>query len=497
MGSTAMVVTSANNAWWQSGTAHEATSGTPDVTVNDGDAKQGWEGMGGAFNEIGWQQLQKLSADDQAKVVGLLFGVDGAHFALGRVPIGASDYASTRYTEDETAGDTSLNDFSIAEDMMYLIPYVKAAQAVNQNLRLWGSPWTPPTWMKTTSGTANGTSCKLVGKTMFDGGCMNATTENLTTYAQYFARWIAAYGDQGLTIDTVAPQNEPGYAQGYPSCLWNAADLTKFVGQYLGPALASGGTKIMLGTSSNGDSGKDDTVITGIEGDATAMTVPRMIGLQWGMLDNFEKTPSNYTKYDLPIWATEHKCGNYPWMTSAGGANSCGFIACPAYASAAAPNDLSYAVESWGYIELAIAAGVTSYNAWNMVLDGGGLGNDTTRSWAQDALITVMPASCKGTTVGGFCLTPAYYVFRHVSAFAAPGGQVLTTSATTARSGVTSGTAAATTAVAFKNGDGSETAVVYNGGAARSGFMVAMAGKKYQFDMPAQGWATVYVPAGP
>ena len=490
------VVTSANNAWWQTGTLTEASSGSANVTVNDTGTKQNWEGIGGAFNEIGWQQIQKLNAGDQTKIIDLLFGADGAHFAIGRIPIGASDYATTRYSEDETSGDTSLGSFSISQDMKFLIPYVKAAQAVNSKIRFWGSPWTPPTWMKTTSGSVNGNSCTLVGKTMFDGGCMNASTANLTTYAQYFAKWVAAYADQGITIDTVAPQNEPDYAEGYPSCLWAPADLAKFVGQYLGPALSSAGTKIMLGTNSNGDSGKDDAVITAIEGDSTAKTFPKMIGLQWGMLDNFEKTPSNYTKYNIPMWATEHKCGNYPWMTSAGGANSCGFIACPAYVSSTAPNDLSYGVESWGYIEMAIAGGVTSYNAWNMVLDGGGAGNDTTRAWSQDGLITVMPSSCKGSTMGGICLTPAYYVFRHVSAFAPPGGQVLSTSATTAMMSVNSSTATSTTAIAFKNADGSETAVIYNGGSAVSSFIVAIAGKKYQFSMPAQGWATVYVPAG-
>ena len=84
---------------------------------------------------------------------------------MGRIPIGASDYALQRYTDDETANDTSLSSFSISQDMNYLIPYVKAAQAVNGSLRFWASPWTPPTWMKTNTGTVNGTSCAKVGST--------------------------------------------------------------------------------------------------------------------------------------------------------------------------------------------------------------------------------------------------------------------------------------------------------------------------------------------
>lgn len=57
-----------------------------------------------------------------------------------------------------------------------------------------------------------------------------------------------------------------------------------------------------------------------------------------------------------------------------------------------------------------------------------------------------------------------------------------------------SSTATGTTPEAFKNGDGGEVAVIYNGGAAVSNFIVAIAGQKYQLSMPAQGWATVYVP---
>ena len=30
-----------------------------------------------------------------------------------------------------------------------LIPYIKAAMNTSPILRLWGSPWTPPFWMKT------------------------------------------------------------------------------------------------------------------------------------------------------------------------------------------------------------------------------------------------------------------------------------------------------------------------------------------------------------
>jgi glucosylceramidase len=449
------------------------TSGTANVTVNDGSQRQTWEGFGGAFNEAGWAQIMKLSAADQTKTVQLLFdATNGAHFVMGRIPIGASDYALTRYTDDETSGDTSLSSFSISRDMMYLIPYVKAALAVNGSIRFWASPWTPPTWMKTNSGTVNGTSCAKVGSTAFDGGCMQNVSANLTALANYFVKWIQMYNSMGIQIDTLAPQNEPNYAQGYPSCLWDAALYTSFI-PILNTALTSASlsTKIMLGTMSNGDNGstsKDLQVVQAVMQNSTAKGLVKVMGLQWGMLDLYEgKTggvsPSTFMTGSLPVWATEHKCGNYPWNPGGG---------IPAYKEPA-PNDQAYGVESWGYIVDAInKGGVTAYNAWNMVLDTNGKGNDTTRQWAQDALLVV-----NGTAL---VQTPAYYVFRHASQYAAVGAKVIS--------------ATGDSFLAFKNPDGSEVAVIYNSGGANANYIVQLKGTKYQFSMPGTGWATVVAP---
>ena len=463
------VITSSPSGYWNiSGTLTTVTSGTATVTVNDGTTMKTFEGFGGAFNEMGWNFLSMLSATDRDHAMQLLFdATNGAHFGIGRIPIGASDYALQRYTNDETANDTSLTNFAITEDMKYLIPYVKAAMAVNGSIRFWASPWTPPTWMKTNSGTVNGTSCAKVGSTLFDGGCMQDIAANLTALAQYFVSWVKAYSAQGITIETVAPQNEPSYAQGYPSTLWDPALYTKFVGQYMGPAFSTAGlsTKIMLGTMSNGDNGtqsKDLMVVTNAMGNATAKGLFKVIGLQWGMLDLYKGTPSMFDMYNLPVWATEHKCGNYPW-------NPSGY---PAYVEPA-PNNQAYGVESWGYIRDAIKAGVTAYNAWNMVLDTVGKGNDMTRQWSQDSLLAV------NTSSKTLIVTPAYYVFRHVSQYVKAGAKVVATSGGDA--------------IAFKNTDGSVVAAMYNSGGAAT-YIVQIKSQKLQFSMPGTGWATVVVP---
>lgn len=77
---------------------------------------------------------------------------------------------------------------------------------------------------------------------------------------------------------------------------------------------------------------------------------------------------------------------------------------------------------------------------------------------------------------GAIIRTPAYYVFRHVSQFVEPGATVVGTSGGDA--------------VAFKNPDGSLVSVLYSTTAV-SNYVVAIDGKRLQFAMPANGWATV------
>ena len=223
----------------------------------------------------------------------------------------------------------------------------------------------------------------------------------------------------------------------------------------------------MLGTMSNGDNGAtsyDLKVVQGVEADSSAKAIPKVMGLQWGMLDLYEGLssgigPSNFMTGSLPAWATEHKCGNYPWIKNTTTANPATGGNFPAYASAAAPNDQAYGVESWAYIRNAINKGkVTAYNAWNMILDTVGKGNDTTRDWAQDSLLVV--------NGGKLVVTPAYYVFRHCAQYAQVGASVVSTSVGDA--------------IAFKNPDGSEAVAMYNSGSA-STYVVSIKGAKYSF----------------
>jgi glucosylceramidase len=204
---------------------------------------------------------------------------------------------------------------------------------------------------------------------------------------------------------------------------------------------------------SNADAGKDGTIISTVVGDSAAMAYVKGFGLQWNMIGSIAGLKS----HNLPIVQTEHQCGNYPWETATFNPDT-------------PPNDYAYGIESWNLIVDWITAGATSYSAWNMVLDTNGHNLDMTRPWPQNALLTV------NKTAKTLTVTPAYYVFRHVSQFVDPGAKRLGTSGGDA--------------LAFKNPDGSMVAVLYNSGGAKKS-IVALGATKVEFDVPANGFATV------
>jgi glucosylceramidase len=462
-----LLITSGENAYWQEGQLTEVTGGA-DITVSESTTYQTWHGFGGTFNEAGWVALQALSASERDRAIRLLFDVnDGIGFTWGRIPMGASDYAVDRYTLNESSGDTAMNNFSIARDQQRLIPYIQAAQAVKGDIRFWASPWTPPTWMKSPS---------PGGGSGFDGGVMRNEPDILQAHALYFTRFVEDYGAQGITIEAVMPQNEPGYTQHYPTCGWGAyrdldnsdvngqVYLGAFVRDYLAPAMQPLGVDIWLGTLSN-----DATAAT-YWNDARSVAPNDIVGagLQW----NNVSLVSTIAGQGYLVMQSEHQCGNYPWLgqtaTSPADANRDNFL------PGMAPNNHAYGEESWDLITDWIEAGVHVYSAWNMVLDTVGLNLDQTREWPQNALLAV------DVNAGTLNVTPAYYVFRHCGQYVEPGAT---------RIGTSGGDA-----LAFQNPDGSIVTIMYNSGGSTQ-TTLAVGGATLQFTIPGRGWATVYWPS--
>jgi glucosylceramidase len=437
-----VLITSGPGQYWQAGPLARVEGVAPDLRVEVSTRLQRWDGFGGTFNEAGWVALASLPSGERERALRLLFDArDGARFTYGRLPIGASDFALDRYTLSERADDYQLEAFSIERDRARLIPYVRAALAVNPRLTLWASPWTPPAWMKENRST--------------DGGRIRDEPRVLATYATYFARFIEAYRAEGLRIGAVHPQNEPGYEQTYPTCLWTPELMTRFIGSYLGPTLAEHelGAEIWLGTLS---APEDVKHVDAALGDAAAARYITGIGVQWNTMSAVGGFAS---KYGLPVMQTEHRCGNYPWRKES-------------FNPTRAPNDHAYAEESWTLIASWIRAGVNAYSAWNMVLDTVGMNLDEKRPWPQNALLAV------DRDAHTLIVTPAYHVFRHLSQFVDPGAFRLETSGEG-------------DALAFENPDGAIVAVVYNAADAPRSLALGVRDATLRLDIPAHGWATL------
>ena len=433
-------MTSGPGAYWMPGQVTKVTSGTAGLVVDQNTKYQRWDGFGGAFNEAGWDALSVLSSDQVTSAMKLLFDEQaGAKFVYGRVPIGASDYALSWYTLDDTAGDYSMSKFSIARDQQKLIPFINAALQVRPDLRLWASPWIPPSWMEDSSSN------------------MKSDAQTQQAYALYLAKFVQEYGKVGITIGAVHPQNEPGYARVH----WTQSLLINFFKTYLGPTFSQQNVaaEIWCGTMS---APADANIATAVASDAASLAYVKGFGLQW----NLQSTVATLAPKG-PVMQTEHECGNYNFDTP--------YWKMSQYNPNKPPNDHAYGEESWQLIRDWITAGVNSYNAWNMVLDTVGKSLD---GWPQDALL-VVDRSAKTLTA-----TAAYYAFRHFSAYVVPGATRI-------------GTQGTNDALAFKNPDGSVIVEVYNKASSAATTMVgvgsALSQTLYQFTVPAHGWATLRV----
>jgi glucosylceramidase len=458
------LMTSSASAYWTAGLVTKVTSGTADVNVDQNTKYQRWDGFGGCFNEMGWDALSVVTADDATKAMKLLFDAhDGANFIYGRIPMGASDYSMSWYTLDDTAGDYTMDKFSIARDQQKLIPFIKAAIQVKSDLHLWASPWVVPGWMM--DGSSN----------------MKSDAQTLGAHALYMARFVEEYAKAGLKIEAIHPQNEPGYARVH----WTQSKLITFMKTYLGPTFAQRNLTAQIWCGTMSKDPDDTNIALATANDADAMKYVKGFGVQWNLHDAVATLAQKAT-----VMQTEHRCGNYNFDSP--------YWDRSRYSSSKAQNDHLYAEESWQIIRDWIAAGVNSYSAWNMVLDTVGKSLD---GWPQDALLVVDRSAKK------LIVTPAYYVFRHFSYYIAPGAtRIGVTSSSDAYKGsnkTTYGSSKRTAydgvnAFAFKNPDGSIIVQAYNKGASSTkttvGVGSALSQTLYQFDVPAHGWATLRVP---
>lgn len=204
------------------------TNSNPEITVDTTQRYQSVDGFGYTLTSGSATLINSLPANSRASLLQELFGKDANAIGISylRISIGASDLSASVYTYDDMpAGQTdpTLADFSLDPDRSGgtgLIPLLKEILAINPNIKILGSPWTPPVWMKD-----NGNSV---------GGSLK--TEYYNVYAQYFVKYVQQMKAEGIAIDAITPQNEPLHPGNNPSLLMTAEQQRDFIKNSLGPA---------------------------------------------------------------------------------------------------------------------------------------------------------------------------------------------------------------------------------------------------------------------
>ena len=184
-------------------------------------------GIGGALTDAAAETFYKLPGERQEELLRAYFDPQsGIGYSLGRTSIHSCDFSSESYVYVQD-GDKELKSFSVAHDLKYRIPFIKAALATaGKDFTLFASPWSPPAWMKSNND-------------MLHGGKLKP--ECYGVWAAYFAKFIVAYAKEGVPIWGVSVQNEPMASQTWESCLYTAEEERDFLKNDLGPTLRKAG----------------------------------------------------------------------------------------------------------------------------------------------------------------------------------------------------------------------------------------------------------------
>jgi glucosylceramidase len=150
--------------------------------------------------------IKNLSNVLQDHLINSYYSPDGIEYNIGRIPMASCDFSTRIYTYDDISGDFNLTHFNlVSEDLNFKIPVIKTAVTRSKReIKLFGSPWSAPAWMKNSNNTVGG---QLIGV---------ASDKYHKTWAKYFVKFLDAYKKNGIKLWGVTVENEPsaGYVPG-------------------------------------------------------------------------------------------------------------------------------------------------------------------------------------------------------------------------------------------------------------------------------------------
>ncbi len=425
--------------------APKSKSTAPIVFVDETQAYQSIEGFGASFTDSAAYLLnEKARTPGLNSVMKSLFDhTNGIGLSFIRNPMGASDITRFDYSYDELPSgqtDPTLANFSIAHDLVDIVPLVKRAKQINPQLKIMANPWSPPDWMKTSDS--------------MTGGFLLAS--EYTPFSNYFVKYIQAYAAQGIPIDYISMQNEPLYMPGdYPGMCMPASvsdttcgtsptdETTAIQGELSALANAGLNTKILIYDHNWDRPDYPETVLSNPQ----IASSSQIAGIAW---HGYGGTPGAMTAVHdrfpaLGEYETEHSGGT--WISDQVKSDF---------------EEITQVMRNWG----------KSYVKWSLALDQN-RGPHTGGCGTCNPLVTV------NDTSGAVTYDIEYYTLGQYSKFVLPG-------ATRVYSSNTPGFIS----VAFKNSDGSKALVVYNEGSQAQSFRTVWGGQTFSYSLPGLSGAT-------
>lgn len=406
------------------------------IEVDLGQTFQQIEGFGAAITNSSAYLINRSGKREE--MLQDLFSQEGLAISYVRLPMGASDFtAQPAYTyNDLPAGhsDPEMDQFSIEPDRPFIIPVTKDALELNPKLSIMASPWTAPAWMKSPQS--------------LNGGSLNPAFYD--AYALYFVRFVQQYQSEGITIDSVTPQNEPRHTDNsYPTMGMEPEAQAEFVGDHLGPAFDEAGleTKILI-WDHNWD--MEDYPLTVL---ADEQARQHTDGVAWhcygGNVGAQSRVHEAYP--DIDTYFTE--CSGGEWDNNFGS--------------------------------------VITWNARNLFIGG-------TRNWAKAVLLwNLVLDENHGPSRGGctdcrgvltlnrddtYVREPEYYVIGHFSKFVEPGATRVQSTTHPGR----------VESVAFQNPDGSVVLVMVNAGDSPANVDIKLEGETTRYaSLPSRSLLTI------
>jgi glucosylceramidase len=383
------------------------------------------------------------AAQRQALMQNLFDPTTGIGLSFLRQPIGASDFALSPYTyDDKPFGQTDYNltSFSIAHDQPQIIPLLQQARTLNPPLRIMGTPWSPPAWMKQAS------AVQPNPEQLF-GGHLKDSDAVYSTYANYFVKYVQAYQAAGLKVNYISLQNEPWYeTTSYPSMgmdPWEQARLVKLVG----PRFQANNidTKI-LAYDHNWDNAL--TYATQLFADPVAAQYFDGVAVH-GYGGNVSAQNDVHNAFpNKGIFFTELSSTIY---------------------------NTNFAADLMWDMQNLVVGGTRNWAQsivrWNLALDANGFPRLPGGAPNCRGLVTINPAN------GQVTLNQEYYSLAHISKFVQPGAYRVFSDADHS--------------VAFVNPDGSTSMIAYNDASTAQQVTVKWKGRLLTYQLPAQSVATL------